>query len=106
VEGRHAPGLILDVALDEARLEHGASVVVRAGGRETVARVSWFGGRFHQLRCEAALGLAYGDRFTLHAAGEGGVLDGGAVLDANARRHGTTNDALVELSRLLRELEA
>jgi selenocysteine-specific elongation factor len=84
------PSYILDVALEDLRLEHGSRVTVHHGTRETAARVGWLGGRFHQLRCEAPL-IAPQD-----------TLGGGVVLDPGARKHGPSNDVLVRLTQLLR----
>jgi MoaE-MoaD fusion protein len=100
-----AGGPVLDVAM-EARLEHGARVLVVFGSAEAEARVGWLGGRFHQLRCAEALGddgaPARGDVVEVRALGTDELLGEATVLDGAARRHGPTNDALVRLVALER----
>jgi hypothetical protein len=88
--------LIFDVAV-EGRLEHGSRVLIDGVG----ARVGWLGGRFHQLRCEAPVAAARGDRLTLRTA-EGARLGEALVLDPGATRHGPSNDVLVALTALER----
>jgi selenocysteine-specific elongation factor len=92
------PAHILDVQLDD-RLEHGTQVHVHHGTRESPAKVAWLGGRFHQLRCSEPFVARRGDRLVLRGAG---VVLGGTVLEAPARRHGPSNDVLVRLTSLAR----
>jgi selenocysteine-specific elongation factor len=92
------PAHILDVQLDD-RLEHGAQVHVHHGTRESSAKVAWLGGRFHQLRCGEPLVARRGDRLVLRGAG---IVLGGTVLEAPARRHGPSNDVLVRLTAIAR----
>jgi MoaE-MoaD fusion protein len=103
VAGAAAPASsqILDVALD-ARLDHGARVLVVRGSDEAEARVGWLGGRFHQLRCDAPLSVSRGDRIEVRRLGDDELLGEGTVLDPAATRHGATNDVLVRLTRLER----
>lgn len=91
----------LDVEID-GRIPHDERVDVApaAGGEATRARVSWFGGPFHQLRCEAPLPVAYRDELAIVL--DDGTELSGRVLDADAQRHGTSNDLLVRLTRLSR----
>lgn len=98
-----AAGPVLDVAID-ARLEHGARVLVVHGAAEAEARVGWLGGRFHQLRCVEALdpAPARGAVVEVRALGSDELLGEASVLDDAARRHGPTNDALVRLVALER----
>lgn len=96
MEGRHRPHCV-DVALDDARIEHGTRVTVSHDAGQTEAVVGWLGGRFHQLRCDSPLRVVAGDRVRVGEAV-------GIVLDAQARKHGPSNDVLVRLSRILREL--
>ncbi|HYF27292.1 MAG TPA: hypothetical protein VD931_16220 [Baekduia sp.] len=91
------------MALD-GRLPHGAQAIVRLGADAHAARVSWLGGPFHQLRCEGVAGGCRGDRVTVEP--EGGPPVEGVVLDPDARRHGTDNDVVIRLRRLLDGLEA
>jgi molybdopterin synthase catalytic subunit/molybdopterin converting factor small subunit len=92
---------ILDVALD-ARLDHGAHVLVVHGQAETEARVGWLGGRFHQLRCDEPLKVTQGDTLEIRRLRDDELLGEATVLDADAARHGPTNDALVRLVALER----
>jgi molybdopterin synthase catalytic subunit len=92
---------ILDVAVD-ARLEHGAHVLVVHGQAEAEARVGWLGGRFHQLRCDEPLNVAHGDTVEIRRLRDDELLGEATVLDADAARHGPTNDALVRLVALER----
>jgi molybdopterin synthase catalytic subunit/molybdopterin converting factor small subunit len=92
---------ILDVAVD-ARIEHGAHVLVVHGQAEAEARVGWLGGRFHQLRCDEPLKVAHGDIVEIRRLRDDELLGEATVLDADAARHGPTNDALVRLVALER----
>jgi molybdopterin synthase catalytic subunit len=92
---------ILDVAVD-ARLEHGAHVLVVHGQAEAEARVGWLGGRFHQLCCDEPLQVAHGDIVEIRRLRDDELLGEATVLDADAARHGPTNDALVRLVALER----
>ena len=92
---------ILDVAVD-ARLDHGAHVLVVHGQAETEARVGWLGGRFHQLRCDEPLKVTHGDTVEIRRLRDDELLGEATVLDADAARHGPTNDALVRLVALER----
>lgn len=96
-----APTAVLDVSLD-GRVDHDTRAVLVLDGHEVRARVSWLGGRFHQLRCEPPLLARRGDPITLRDGESGDVLAEGRVLDPLAKRHGPTNDALVRLARLER----
>jgi selenocysteine-specific elongation factor len=102
VDSGLAPSFILDVALEDLRVEHGTRVTVHHGTRETPARVAWLGGRFHQLRCEAPLVAATGDRLVLRSIAPPDTLGGGVVLEPHARKHGPSNDVLVRLTRIFR----
>jgi molybdopterin synthase catalytic subunit/molybdopterin converting factor small subunit len=94
-------GPVLDVAVD-ARLEHGSRVLVVRGRAEAEARVGWLGGRFHQLRCAEPLMVARGEVVEIRRLGDDELLGEATVLDADAPRHGPTNDALVRLTALER----
>src|SRR3954451_12494704 len=87
---------VLDVAVD-ARLEHGARVLVVHGRAEAEARVGWLGGRFHQLRCAEPLTVPRGAIVEIRRLGDDELLGEATVLDPDAPRHGPTNDALVRL---------
>jgi molybdopterin synthase catalytic subunit/molybdopterin converting factor small subunit len=90
---------ILDVAVD-ARLDHGAHVLVVHGQAEAEARVGWLGGRFHQLRCDEPLEVVRGDIVEIRRLRDDELLGEATVLDADAARHGPANDALVRLVAL------
>jgi MoaE-MoaD fusion protein len=96
-------GPVLDVSVD-ARLEHGARVLVVSGSDEAVARVGWLGGRFHQLRCEEPFPAAVrrGATVEIRRLRDDELLGEATVLDPDATRHGPTNDALVRLVALER----
>jgi MoaE-MoaD fusion protein len=99
--GPAAGATVLDVAVD-ARLEHGARVLVVHGDVEVEARVGWLGGRFHQLRCAEALRVPRGTTLELRRLRDDELLGEATVLDPDAARHGPTNDALVRLVALER----
>ncbi|WP_205696631.1 hypothetical protein [Conexibacter sp. SYSU D00693] len=94
--GRHPA---LDVALD-GRVAHGSDVVVVLGDARVAARTSWFGGPFHQLRPAAPVAAHRGDRLLLQDV-DGAPLAAGLVLDPAAPRHGTGNEVLIRLRRVL-----
>jgi len=101
-----APSFRLDVALGwatpEARPEGGARVAVHHGTREVPARLTELGGRFFQLRLEAPLVPARGDRVVIRSLAPPDTLGGGVVLDPAPRRHGPSRDLLARLARLER----
>ena len=72
------------------------------GQAEAEARVGWLGGRFHQLRCDEPLEVAHGDTVEIRRLRDDELLGEATVLDADAARHGPTNDALVRLVALER----
>ncbi|HLM51222.1 MAG TPA: selenocysteine-specific translation elongation factor [Solirubrobacteraceae bacterium] len=97
---------VVDAALDlpdpARRPEHGERVQVHHGTRETPARLAELGGRFWQLRLEAPIVAARGDRLVLRRVAPPDTLGGGEVLDPHARKHGPSRDALARLERLAR----
>jgi molybdopterin synthase catalytic subunit/molybdopterin converting factor small subunit len=101
LDGAAPSPAILDVAID-ARLEHGARVLVVSGRDEAEARVGWLGGRYHQLRCDEPLKVTGGDILEIRRLRDDELLGEATVLDADAARHGPTNDALVRLAALER----
>ena len=96
----------VDVALTwatpEARPDGGARVGVHHGTRESAARLVELGGRFFQLRLEAPIVPAAGDRLVIRSLAPPDTLGGGVVLDASPRRHGPSRDLLARLARLER----
>jgi len=101
-----APTHILDVALelagDDAGLEHGERVQVHHGTREAPGRAAELGGRFWQLRLERPVLCLAGDRLVVRRIAPPDTLGGGVVLDPRARRHGAGRDVLARLARLER----
>ena len=112
---------VIDAALDfgpnrEREPAHGTGAVVHLRGGHAAARLARLGGRFWQVRLAAPLPAAPGDRFVIRApgatdpAGERGAgdcgrtLGGGVVLDPAARRHPTSNEVIVRLTRAWRGL--
>jgi molybdopterin synthase catalytic subunit/molybdopterin converting factor small subunit len=99
------PPLILDVVVsstDDTRLDHGAHVLLVHGTSESEARISWLGGRFHQLRCTEPLHISRGDTVEIRRLRDDELLGEATVLDPDAQRHGPTNDGLVRLTALER----
>lgn len=92
---------IVDVALGDARLANGSTVGVAFGDVNVAARVTWLGGRYHQLRLAAGLSLAVGDHITV--TGPDGPADG-VVLDPAAGRHGPSRALTDRLAGVLRGL--
>ena len=101
-----APTYVIDAELHFAdpgrRPEHGERVQVHHGTRESPGRLAELGGRFWQLRLEAPLVPAGGDRLVIRRIAPPDTLGGGVVLDPKARKHGAARGALVRLERLAR----
>jgi selenocysteine-specific elongation factor len=98
---RIEPSWRLDVALD-FRPDHGDRVQMHHGTREAPARLAALGGRFWQVRLEAPLLSAAGDRFVVRRIAPPDTLGGGVVLDPAPARHGPGRDVLARLARLER----
>src|SRR4051794_17872771 len=97
--GARAERLVLDCALalrDDAR--HGERVQVHHGTRDVAARLADLGDGLWQLRLEAPVLAADGDRVVVRRLSPPDTLGGGVVLDAAARRHGRRAEALARLS--------
>src|SRR4051794_7686125 len=84
-------------ATPEARPDGGARVAVHHGTREAAARLVELGGRFFQLRLEAPIVAAAGDRLVIRSLAPPDTLGGGVVLDPAPRRHGPSRDLLAHL---------
>jgi hypothetical protein len=112
---------VIDAALDfgprrEREPEHGVAVTVHLRGARAAARLARLGGRFWQVRLDRPLPALTGDRFVVRRpdspgasgdgapAGLGYTLGGGVVLDPLARRHPTSNEVIVRLTRISRGL--
>jgi selenocysteine-specific elongation factor len=98
---------VIDAALEfgehrEREPEHGTRVAVHHGTRESAARLHRLGGRFWQIRLERALIAGAGDRLVIRRLAPPDTLGGGVVLDPGARRHPTSNEVIVRLTRLHR----
>jgi selenocysteine-specific elongation factor len=101
-----APTFRVDAALEFAdpdlAPEHSQRVQVHHGTREAPARLSRLGGRFWQIRLEAPLLAAAGDRLVVRSIASPYTLGGGVVLDAGPARHGPTRDVIARLTRIAR----
>lgn len=98
-----APTYRVDVALawatPDARPDGGARVAVHHGTRESAARLVELGGRFFQLRLEAPIVPAKGDRLVIRSLAPPDTLGGGVILDPLPKRHGPSRDLLARLAR-------
>jgi elongation factor Tu-like protein len=105
---------VIDAALDfgprrEREPQHGVAAIVHLRGARSSARLARLGGRFWQLRLDRPLAAAAGDRLVIRQPGAadgladaGHTLGGGIVLDPAARRHPTSNEVIVRLTRIWR----
>jgi selenocysteine-specific elongation factor len=94
------PTRVVDAALDLREELHGRRVMVHHGTRAVPARLAALGAGLWQVRLEAALLAAAGDRLVVRSVAPPDTLAGGTVLDPRARRHGRRPDALARLERL------
>ena len=96
------PTQIIDAALDLRDELRGRRVMVHHGTRAVPARLAALGAGLWQVRLEAPLLAAAGDRLVVRSVAPPDTLGGGTVLDPRARRHGR-NPAIIErLERLRR----
>ncbi len=95
-----APTQVIDAALDLRDDLHGRRVMVHHGTRAAPARLAALGGGLWQVRLEAPLLAAAGDRLVVRSVAPPDTLAGGTVLDPRARRHGRRPDVLARLERL------
>src|SRR3954470_10823702 len=91
---------LLDARLDGrgARLERGTRVQVHHGTREAPARVVPLGDGFAQLRLEAPLVAAAGDRVIIRQVAPPDTIGGGVVVDAAPRKHGPSPEVVARLA--------
>jgi selenocysteine-specific elongation factor len=75
---------------------------VHHGTRAVPARLAALGAGLWQVRLEAPLLAAAGDRLVVRSVAPPDTLAGGTVLDPRARRHGRRPDVLARLERLRR----
>jgi selenocysteine-specific elongation factor len=93
---------VIDAALDLRDELHGRRVMVHHGTRAVPARVAALGAGLWQVRLEAPLLAAAGDRLVARAVAPPDTLGGGTVLDPHARRHGRRPEVVARLERLRR----
>ncbi len=96
------PTQVIDAALDLRDDLHGRRVMVHHGTRAVPARLAALGAGLWQVRLEAPLLAAAGDRLVVRSVAPPDTLAGGTVLDPRARRHGRRPDVLARLERLRR----
>jgi selenocysteine-specific elongation factor len=96
------PTQVVDAALDLRDELRGRRVMVHHGTRAVPARLAALGAGLWQVRLEAALLAAAGDRLVVRSVAPPDTLGGGTVLDPRARRHGRRPDVLARLERLRR----
>jgi selenocysteine-specific elongation factor len=97
-----APTQVIDAALDLRDDLHGRRVMVHHGTRAVPARLAALGAGLWQVRLEAPLLAAAGDRLVVRSVAPPDTLAGGTVLDPRARRHGRRPDVVARLERLRR----
>ncbi len=96
------PTQVIDAALDLGDALHGRRVMVHHGTRAVAARLAALGAGLWQVRLEAPLLAAAGDRLVVRSVAPPDTLAGGTVLDPRARRHGRRAEVLARLERLRR----
>ena len=96
------PTQVIDAALDLRDDLHGRRVMVHHGTRAVAARLAALGAGLWQVRLEAPLLAAAGDRLVVRSVAPADTLAGGVVLDPRARRHGRRADVLARLERIRR----
>jgi selenocysteine-specific elongation factor len=96
------PTQVIDAALHLGDDLHGRRVMVHHGTRAVPARLAALGDDLWQVRLEAPLLAAAGDRLVVRSVAPPDTLAGGMVLDPRARRHGRRPDVLARLERLRR----
>ncbi|HWC25790.1 MAG TPA: selenocysteine-specific translation elongation factor [Solirubrobacteraceae bacterium] len=97
-----APAQVIDAALDLRDDLHGRRVMAHHATRAVPARLAALGAGLWQVRLEAPLLAAAGDRLVVRSVAPPDTLGGGTVLDPRARRHGRRPDVLAHLERLRR----
>ena len=99
---RVTPTQVIDAELhlrDDLRARR---VMVHHGTRAVPARLAALGGGLWQVRLEAPLLAAAGDRLVVRSVAPPDTLGGGTVLDPRARRHGRRPEVLARLERVRR----
>ena len=93
---------VVDAVLDLRDELRGRRVMVHHGTRAVPARLAALGDGLWQVRLEAPLLAAAGDRLVVRSVAPPDTLGGGTVLDPRARRHGRNPEVLARLARLRR----
>jgi len=96
------PTQVIDAALGLREELRGRRVMAHHGTRAVPARLAALGAGLWQVRLEAPLLAAAGDRLVVRSVAPPDTLGGGTVLDPRARRHGRRPDVLARLERLRR----
>lgn len=97
------PTTVLDCALDlKAGADDGERVQIHHGTRTAAGRVVGLGDGLWQVRLEAPVLAAGGDRIVVRSVAPPDTLGGGVILDPSARRHGRSSPALERLERIRR----
>jgi selenocysteine-specific elongation factor len=96
------PTRIVDAALELTGASHGARAMIHHATRNAPARLVDLGDGLWQLRLEAPLLAAAGDRLVVRSVAPPDTLGGGGVLDPCARRHGARGPDVARLQRLRR----
>ena len=96
-----SPTYLIDARVDWAGGAEPSEASVRLhvhhGTREAPARLVPLGGGFAQLRLEAPLIPAAGDRFVLRQVAPPDTVGGGVVVDAAPRKHGASAEVVARL---------
>jgi len=93
---------VIDAVLDLRDDQHGSRVMVHHATRAAPARLAALGAGLWQVRLEAPLLAAAGDRLVVRSVAPPDTLGGGTVLDPWARRHGRRPELLARLERMRR----
>lgn len=99
------PTYLIDAAVrfdGDAPTEPSVRLHVHHGTRDAPARVVPLGEGFAQLRLEAPLIPARGDRFVLRRVAPPDTVGGGEVVDAAPRRHGASAEVAARLAAMAR----
>ncbi len=96
------PTQVVDAVLDLRGELRARRVMAHHGTRAVPARLVALGDALWQLRLEAPLLAAAGDRLVVRSVAPPDTLGGGTVIDPGARRHGRRPDVVARLQRLRR----
>ncbi|HWH09981.1 MAG TPA: selenocysteine-specific translation elongation factor [Solirubrobacteraceae bacterium] len=97
------PTTVLDCAVDlKPGAQDGERVQIHHGTRTAAGRAVGLGDGLWQIRLEAPILAASGDRIVVRSVAPPDTLGGGVILDPAARRHGRRSPAVDRLKRLSR----